>query len=35
MAKSQEAGKELENYVENVYSISLQNEHLKNFKILK
>ena len=35
MSKSQEAGKELENYVENVYSILLQNEHLKNFKIIK
>jgi hypothetical protein len=35
MSKPQEAGKELENYVENVYSILLQNEHLKNFKIEK
>ncbi|RXA19889.1 hypothetical protein EQO05_06985 [Methanosarcina sp. MSH10X1] len=35
MSKSQEAGKELENTVENVYSILLQNEHLKNSKIEK
>lgn len=35
MAKPQEAGKELENIVENIYSILLQNEHLKNFKIKK
>lgn len=35
MAKSQEAGKELENTVENIYSILLQNEHLKYSKIEK
>lgn len=35
MSKSQEAGKKLENTVENVYSILLQNEHLKNSKIKK
>ncbi|AKB35588.1 hypothetical protein MSSAC_0998 [Methanosarcina siciliae C2J] len=35
MSKSQEAGKELENNVENIYLILLKNEHLKNFKIIK
>lgn len=35
MSKSYEAGKELENTVENIYSILLQNEHLKNSKIEK
>lgn len=35
MTKSQEEGKELENYVENVYSLLLQNEHLKKFQIKK
>ena len=35
MSKPQEAGQELENIVENVYSILLQNEHLKNSKIEK
>lgn len=35
MAEPQEKGKKLENIVENVYSILLQNEHLKNSKIEK
>ncbi|MGB9132904.1 MAG: restriction endonuclease [Methanosarcina sp.] len=35
MSKPQEAGQELENIVENVYSILLHNEHLKNSKIEK
>ena len=35
MSEPQEKGKKLENTVENVYSILLQNEHLKNSKIEK
>ncbi|MDR7666656.1 hypothetical protein RG963_12885 [Methanosarcina sp. Z-7115] len=31
----QEAGQELEDFVESVYSASLKNEHLKNSKIEK
>jgi hypothetical protein len=35
MSKWEEAGQELEDFIENVYSISLKNENLKNFKIEK
>lgn len=35
MSKRQEAGHELEDFVENVYSVLLKNEHLKNSKIKK
>lgn len=35
MSKQQKAGQELEDFVENVYSVLLHNEHLKNAKIKK
>ena len=35
MSKWEEAGQELEDFIENVYSISLKNENLKNIKIEK
>lgn len=35
MSKRQEAGHELEDFVENVYSVLLKNEHLNNSKIEK
>ena len=35
MSKWGEAGQELEDFIEHVYSISLKNENLKNFKIEK
>jgi hypothetical protein len=35
MSKRQEARHELEDFVENVYSVLLKNEHLKNSKIEK
>jgi len=35
MSKWEEAGQEIEDFIEHVYSISLKNENLKNFKIEK